>query len=123
MTNSSIQQTDAGRNRIQSFAFVIAAGVSVFLSVCFAVPGGAASERTYKNLLESRINPNDATAASLARLPGIGPVRAEAIAAYSERFREHNEGGRVFQNCADLQKVKGIGPRTAQNMCEWLRFE
>jgi outer membrane protein assembly factor BamB len=29
----------------------------------------------------------------------------------------------AFQNCDDLQKVKGIGPKTVENIREWLKFE
>ena len=71
--------------------------------------------------LESRINPNSAPRASLVRLPSIGLVRAEAIIAYRENFRDNE--ARPFRDCNDLQKVKGIGPKTVQNISEWLKFE
>ena len=73
--------------------------------------------------LESLINPNDAPLASLARLPGIGIARAEAMIAYRRHFIEINSNRKAFQSCDDLQKVKGIGPKTAQNISEWLKFE
>jgi len=57
----------------------------------------------------------------LARLPGIGLVRAEAIIAYRENFYDNE--ARPFRDCDDLQKVRGIGPKTAANICEWLKFE
>jgi DNA uptake protein ComE-like DNA-binding protein len=58
---------------------------------------------------------------SLRRLPGIGDGRARKIVAYRESFSREN--GKAFRNCDDLQKVKGIGPETAKDICEWLRFE
>ena len=70
--------------------------------------------------LETRINPNTASAASLVRLPGIGLSRAEAITAYRKKF---SESGDVFQSADDLQKVAGIGPKTVQNIKPWLKFE
>jgi len=113
--------TEVRQNRIQSFAFVIAASVCVLFSMGFvgfrAASGGCEIE------LERRVNPNDAPIASLVRLPGIGIARAEAIAAYREEFSEQNNGTLAFQNPNDLQKVKGIGPKTVENISEWLKFE
>jgi competence ComEA-like helix-hairpin-helix protein len=54
-------------------------------------------------------------------LPGIGVRRAEAIMDYRENFSK--ETGKAFQNCDDLQKVKGIGPKIVEDICEWLKFE
>jgi competence protein ComEA len=48
-----------------------------------------------------RININTATAEQLEALPGIGPVKAQAIVDY------RNEHGR-FQKAEDIQNVKGI---------------
>ena len=36
---------------------------------------------------------------------------------------EQNNGTPAFQNPNDLQKVKGIGPKTVENIREWLKFE
>jgi len=124
--NNFIRRTEVRQNRIQSFAFVIAASVCVLFSVVFAVSSlvgfGAASDGCEIEL-EGRINPNDAPVASLVRLPGIGIVRAEAIVAYRDNFSEQNTGAPAFQNPNDLQKVKGIGPKTVENISEWLKFE
>jgi competence protein ComEA len=51
-----------------------------------------------------RIDVNAASVASLRRLPGIGPIRAEAVIAEAAR--------RPFANAEDLQRVRGIGPKT-----------
>ena len=66
-----------------------------------------------------RINPNTADAASLSRLPSIGIVTAEAIVSY----RERTSGDVVFKSSSDLQKVKGVGPKTVENIKQWLIFE
>lgn len=50
------------------------------------------------------ININTATAAELAKLPGVGPKTAEAIIAEREK-----SGG--FKSTDDLMKIKGIGPK------------
>jgi len=112
----------AGQNRIQSFAFVI----SVCLAVCFAFVFISNLERSSGQCeieLEGRINPNDAPVESLVRLPGMGPGRAGAIIIYRQNINGENAGKPAFQNCDDLQKVKGIGPKTVQNICQWLKFE
>jgi len=73
--------------------------------------------------LESQINPNVAPTASLVRLPGIGIGRAGAIVAYREEFSKKDANNPAFRNCDDLQKVKGIGPKTVENISKWLKFE
>jgi len=115
--------TNTGQNRIQSFAFVIAVSVCVLFSIGFAASTLRRLGQSYEIELESRINPNDAPPASLVRLPGIGIGKAGAIAAYRENFSRRNGNTPAFQNPDDLQKVKGIGPKTAENISEWLKFE
>jgi competence ComEA-like helix-hairpin-helix protein len=118
-TNSLSQQADTLQNKIRAFAFCLALTAAILLSVYFAVSSTGGFEQSSRIRIEGRINPNYASKTSLARLPGIGNGRAEAIAAYRENFG----GNKVFENCSDLQKVKGIGPKTAANICEWLKFE
>jgi len=118
--------TEARQSRIQSFAFVISVAVCVLFSMAFvasslvrfgSVPGGREIE------LDEKINPNNASVASLVRLPNIGLVRAEAIVAYRDNFRRKDSENKPFQDFSDLQKVRGIGPKTAQNISRWLKFE
>jgi len=72
--------------------------------------------------LDSRLNPNDATVESLVRLPGLGLGRAGAIVAYRESL--YREGRYpAFENCEDLRKVRGIGPKTVQNISAWITFD
>lgn len=56
---------------------------------------------------EEKIDPNTAPAASLERLPEIGPAIAERICQYRRQA-----GGRPFRCGQDLRKVRGIGPAT-----------
>ena len=124
LPSDNFAKLEEGRqNRIQSFAFVIAVAACVCFSICFAALSFAGLEKSQEVRLESRINPNNAPAASLVRLPGIGISRARAIVAYRDDFTEQGRGKRAFQNCNDLQNVKGIGPKTSQNISEWLKFE
>jgi len=126
MAADSFVQTDTEQNRIQSVAFVISIAVAVCFSVGFAASSLVGFEHAFGVCgfeLDERINPNDASPASLVRLPGIGVSRAAAIVAYRENFSEQNGNKPAFKNCDDLQKVKGIGPKTAQNISQWLKFE
>lgn len=63
-----------------------------------AVAAGAASPGT-----EQRIDLNTATASELAKLPGVGPAKAQAIVEH--RSQE------PFTSTEDLRKVKGIGDK------------
>ncbi|GAH47381.1 unnamed protein product [marine sediment metagenome] len=123
MTGNKLIQTDARQNRIQSFAFVIAVSVAVCFSICFAVSSLLGLGQSYEIGLDEKINPNDAPLASLVRLPGIGIGKASAIVAYRRDFSERNDNKAAFENCDDLQKVKGIGAKTIENISEWLEFE
>jgi hypothetical protein len=109
--------------RLRSNGFFIAIGFAVVVCICFALSGVRAARSVQKIRLEFRINPNEAPPASLMRLPGIGLARANAIIEYRKQFQENNKSNSAFQDCSDLQKVKGIGPATAGNMCEWLKFK
>jgi len=130
-TDKLIERGDAGRNGIQLFAFVIAAFVAVAFSCCFAArclrskqpPRLLAQSSAGAIELESRINPNNASKASLVRLPQIGLSRAAAIIAYRESISRDDNSGAAFRSCDDLRKVKGIGPKTVKNLRKWLKFE
>jgi len=112
----------SGGKRIQSFAFVIS--ICVCAALCAVFLGDFSAGSCAGGIeLESRINPNDAPISSLVRLPGIGAAKAAAIVAYRDGYRPQQTEGRAFSDCDDLQKVKGIGPKTAENICEWLKFE
>lgn len=113
------------QNSIQSFAFVISICVAVCLGWRITSDSGeshiVSGQPEIK--LENRINPNTAPIESLVRLPGLGISRAGAIVAYREDVNRKNASSPVFRNLQDLKKVKGIGPQTAQNASEWLKFE
>jgi competence ComEA-like helix-hairpin-helix protein len=130
-TDKLIECGGAGRSRVQFFAFVIAAFVAVVFSCCFTgrclrseqPPLLLAQSSTGAVDLESRINPNNASTASLVRLPQIGPSRAAAIIAYRESISCSGSSRAAFRGCGDLRKVKGIGPKTVEKLRKWLKFE
>jgi competence ComEA-like helix-hairpin-helix protein len=110
-------------NRIQLLAFVIASCLAVVFGLCFAIGSVIADSRAGIIELESRVNPNDAPAAGLMMLPGVGLARAQAIISYREQFKQNGSGDLAFRDCNDLDNVKGIGPATARGMCEYLKFK
>lgn len=123
MRAKRVIEADTNQKRVQFFAFFIAVGFSVFFCIFWGVSNLFDSGMVYKVELESKINPNEATAVSLMRLPGIGIGRAEAIIAYREYLKSSEQGGVVFERAEDLQKVKGVGPKTVDSIGEWLRFK
>lgn len=68
------------------------------------------------SLVAVRIDINRADEATLELLPGIGPVMARRIA-------EDRGANGPFASLADLQRVKGIGPRTAEKLAAYVRFD
>ncbi len=120
--NKLSPQTEHSRNRIRAFGFVISVAVCVLLCMVLAA-GPVRVSRSCPAELDSRINPNVAPMASLVRLPGIGPGRAAAILAYRTDFNREKPDTPAFGDCDDLQNVRGIGPKTVQNIRKWLKFE
>ncbi len=62
-----------------------------------------------------RINPNTAAVPALMRLPGIGRVRAMDI--------EAARAERPFDSAVDLERIRGIGPKTVEKIEPYLTFE
>jgi len=62
-------------------------------------------------LAVDRIDPNTASRASLIRLHGIGPGRAQGIIDYRTA-----RGPGAFKTAGDLMKVKGVGPATVSRI-------
>jgi competence ComEA-like helix-hairpin-helix protein len=114
---------EAETGRILCVGFVtISCACVVFALVCamtetdaaWPVPGPA---------VDARINPNHASAASLSRLPGIGPTRARMIVAYRQAFAGRTGQAIAFRCPEDLTAIAGIGPVTVEKVRAWLRFE
>jgi competence ComEA-like helix-hairpin-helix protein len=65
------------------------------------------------------VNPNSAPLESLVRLPGVGPATAISIIEYRKDTPDNKE---AFTRAADLQSIKGIGPKTVEKIEPWLNF-
>ena len=118
-----LRHRQSRQSRIQSFAFVLSICVGLVLWICFIVSTPDGRGEPVAHQFKTRINPNDAPAASLVRLPGIGLSRAQAIITYRNNVHRHESNSQAFYNHDDLQKIKGIGPKTVQKISQWLKFE
>ncbi len=74
-------------------------------------PAGPTAEggTTAYRALGRKVPVNRATQAELEALPGIGPTLAQRIIA-----------GRPYRSIKDLDRVKGIGPKTLERLEKWL---
>ena len=77
--------------------------------------GPRAVEGPARLLFGGRLDPNRATPEALALVPGIGPRRAAAIVAAREE--------QPFEQIADLERVRGIGPRSVARWRAWLSVD
>lgn len=67
------------------------------------------------------IDPNTATWAELALLPGLGESVSRRIIEFREERKSHDVWP-AFRRPEDLMRVKGIGAKTLQRMRPLLRF-
>ena len=107
----------------QSLGFIVGSCLCLILSAVFAVGTFRKAFGSPEFHSQGRINPNDASVASLARLPGIGSTRARAIVDFRTRLQGRPGDAPVFRKAEDLAQVKGIGPATVEGIRPWLRFD
>jgi len=72
--------------------------------------------------LVTTINPNTAPWWELMILPGIGPSLARQIISYRQNAVRAGEKLPVFHSASDLDRVKGICPKTVLRLAPYLHF-
>ncbi|MGC4032566.1 MAG: helix-hairpin-helix domain-containing protein [Tepidisphaeraceae bacterium] len=72
--------------------------------------------------LADKLDPNTASAADLAALPGLGAKRAAAIVARRDRVRQRDPHEIPYRNPDDLLKVSGFGVSTVAQLRPFLIF-
>lgn len=102
MTNKTFMTVGWRARPLRSSAWV---GVVAALVVWSSA---AATALAAKKTVSGVININEAPAAVLVLLPGVGPAKAERIIAYRQRHR--------FATVEELGRVKGIGPKTVRKL-------
>jgi competence ComEA-like helix-hairpin-helix protein len=122
-----MERSEAANNRgqeaVQSLGFLVGLCACVIAATLFA---GAALHRVSgspRSPFTARVNPNNASVSSLARLPGVGATRARAIADFRDDVKTRQGRREVFRCAEDLAQVKGIGPATVEAMRPWLQFD
>ncbi len=121
MKMENVLRDDHGeRTAMQSAAFVTAVIVCCVFAVFFSALHFVRAAGNCDFVLDEKINPNTACTGSLIRLPNVGPSRAMAIIEYRSSC---DAAERAFETGADLQKIKGIGPKTVESITPWLCFE
>ncbi|HEX4052801.1 MAG TPA: helix-hairpin-helix domain-containing protein [Tepidisphaeraceae bacterium] len=86
------------------------------------VPDPQPAEGPRASELADRVDPNVASEAELAAIPGLGEKRAEAIVEFRRRFASRHPGRRAFDAASDLEEISGIGAATAEMMEPYLIF-
>lgn len=86
-----------------------------------ALPGDAKITHHPLPEIEELIDPNTATAASLSRIPGVGPVLAQRIVDFRDK-RVADGHQPAFIGISDLALVPGIGKKTQEKLLPWLKL-
>ena len=81
-----------------------------------AIPTATAAQGFASTGCESVVNVNRAGAEELEELPGIGPVKAQAIVDYRNAHGD-------FANVEELDEVEGIGEKTLEKIEPCVIFE
>lgn len=102
--------------RMYSVALCVAAGIVIVAALNL----WTVSRKPAFAAQPERINPNTAPLASLVRLPGIGKARALDILHYRDDKAKTQP---AFQTPQDMENIRGIGPKTVQNIQPYLTFE
>lgn len=68
------------------------------------------------------INPNDAPWWELTALPRIGETTARKVTALRKQTKRQDGPQTAFNSPSDLQRVRGIGPKTVRRIAPFLHF-
>ena len=114
--------TVSQRRALIALTALAAAGLAVlrwahpaFIGLDPAVSGARSAELAL-------LDPNTASAAELATLPGLGRAKAAALVAFREEFAKTHGNVPAFRRPEDLKRVKGIGQATAEKLAQYLQF-
>jgi len=69
------------------------------------------------------IDPNEAPWWEFTALPRIGETLARKLTAFRQQANLQDESQPAFSSPTDLQRVRGIGPKTVRRLAPFLRFQ
>ena len=121
--DSRIGQRAFMTERIQCAAFFIVVCFCMVLGIFFSSVKFLSVSSSVSIENQPRVNPNYAPLASLVRLPGLGMSKATSIIEYRESLASSQPGSVAFCSSDDLEDVPGIGPKTAERISVWLKFD
>ncbi|MBN1508326.1 MAG: helix-hairpin-helix domain-containing protein [Sedimentisphaerales bacterium] len=122
-SGSATSESGSAGDPVESAGFVLLVCICVAVAIPFVVTATRISANQVLLEIEDRVNPNHASPASLARLPRIGPARAQQIVSYRRRFTEQVGQRPAFHRAEDLREIRGIGPATIEAVRPWLVFD
>jgi DNA uptake protein ComE-like DNA-binding protein len=102
---------------------VVVAGLSIRLIMNpLTISNSPPAQGPAADELADRIDPNSASAAELAAIPGLGEGRAGGIVKYREIFLADHPGEIPFARPQDLERVPGIGAAISESIEPYLMF-
>lgn len=122
-SNSSSAAAD-GKSPPALFFIAIAIAIvliSMGYSLTRRVANNQYSPTFASRVTQTTIDPNTANWASLVRIPGVGPARAEKLLAW-RKMHLSKATPVVFKNLEDLRHIPSFGPKTVASIAEYLRF-
>jgi competence ComEA-like helix-hairpin-helix protein len=108
---------------VEAVGFVCLTCLCVAAGFALALNSADASASHRPLRIDDSVNPNDASAASLARLPNVGPSRARQIVSYRGQWSGRGSQAPAFRRAEDLREITGIGPATIEAVRPWLSFD
>jgi competence ComEA-like helix-hairpin-helix protein len=113
--------------RQRAVVLALLVGIFVYLCVRYAlnpvyVPTPQPLEGSRAAELADRFDPNTATQAELAAVPGMGEKLAAAIVEYRDAYAKLHGGKMPFGEPNDLLAVKGIGVAKLEGIEPYLTF-
>jgi competence ComEA-like helix-hairpin-helix protein len=122
MLETGSEKSRAGLERIGSYSYLLSIAICGCLAIWFGVSYTSKAGAGENIAVEDKVNINTDPAESIVRLGGIGPVRAADIVEYRDKLKQASQFEKAFNSAQDLDKIKGIGPKTIEKIENEIRY-